>query len=277
MLKLLIMIASFIITFRETLEAALLVGIVVSYLNRVEKTNLNRYVYFGIIAGIGSSVVGAYLFSLLVGGFSGRPEEIFEGFLMIFGAILITSMILWMMKKSNIAKDIETKLDSTIDSIPKWSIFSVVFISTLREGIETVIFLGTTSIVSEENSLWGAILGILGALVVGFLIFKGSMRINLHLFFSTTSLFLIFVAAGLLAHGIQELQEARLVPIVIEHVYDVNPILDENGVFGGILKGLFGYNGNPSLMEFILYSLYLIVVFSFWRTIMAKKRESISL
>lgn len=101
------MIPSFIITFRETLEAALVVGIVLSYLYRVKQTKHNNIVYAGVISGIVASIIGAILFTALAGGFTGRSEEIFEGITMLAGALLLTTMILWMMKQKHIAKKLE--------------------------------------------------------------------------------------------------------------------------------------------------------------------------
>jgi len=132
------------------------------------------------------------------------------------------------------------------------------FINILREGFETVIFL---SAIPENNSLFDFFLGILGivfAILVGYLFYKGSLKIKLSTFFKITNVLLILFAAGLIAYGIHELQEAHILPIIVEHVYDINHIINEKGTFGSILKGLFGYNGNPSLIELIAYWSYLI-------------------
>jgi high-affinity iron transporter len=102
------------------------------------------------------------------------------------------------------------------------------------------------------------------------------MKINLNKFFNVTSVLLILFAAGLVAHGIHELQEAALIPTIMEHIWDFNPavnpdgsipILHENGVVGSIFKNLFGYNGNPSLLEVLGYFAYLILVFVLWKNI----------
>ena len=105
---------------------------------------------------------------------------------------------------------------------------------------------------------------------MGYIIYKGTSKINLKLFFTFTSYFLILIAAGLLAIGIHEFQEAGIIPIVIEHIYDINFILDEKGTFGSFLKGLFGYNGNPSLIETIAYGLYMVAIFTVWRYLKMK-------
>src|SRR3989338_7315302 len=136
------MIESFIITFRETLEVALIVGIILSYLVRTKQTKFNNIVYIGIAFGIVASIIGAFLFNYLAGGFTGRAEKIFEGIIMLFGAFLLTAMIFWMMKQKHIARELEQKVAAKISETYKSGLFLLVFVAVLREGIETVIFLG---------------------------------------------------------------------------------------------------------------------------------------
>lgn len=261
------MIQSFIITFREVLEAALIVGIILSYLVRVRQTKYNNLVYLGVASGIIASVIGALLFTIISGGFTGRGAKIFEGITMLFGALLLTTMILWMMKQKHIAKELEDKISRELSEAHKFGLFLLVFVSVLREGIETVIFLGAASFVSSNNNIIGALAGIIAAIFLGYAIFIGSMKINIKKFFNITSMLLILFAAGLVAYGIHELQEAEIIPTVIEHIWDINPVINENGYIGSILKGLFGYNGNPSLIEVLSYLIYLIFVFMLWRNI----------
>ncbi len=270
------MIASFIIMFRESLEAALIVGIVLSYLARTKQTKYNNVVYISVASAVFASIVGALLFNTLAGGFTGRAEEIFEGVVMLIGASLLTTMILWMLKQRHIATELQDKVATKVAEAHRFGLFSLVFVAVLREGIETVIFLGAASFASTQNNLIGALAGIAAAVLLGYAIFVGSMKINLKRFFNITSILLILFAAGLVAQGVHELQEAGVIPTVIEHVWDINPpvnpdgsypVLHEQGYVGSILKGLFGYNGNPSLLELLAYGLYLLLVFGWWRRI----------
>jgi len=258
-------IVSLIIALRETLEAALIVGIILSYLVKIEAPTYKRYVLYGIIGGIITSILGAIAFNATVEGFSGTSEAIFEGIVMIIGSLMISTMILWMMRHANQTEILQKKVDMEIKTADKWGIFSLVFISILREGIELVLFLTASTLDAGENSFFVAIIGMILAVLIGFAIFKGSIRFDLKRFFMWSGIFLILMAAGLLAHGIHELQEAGLFPILIEHIYDFNPILDEKDTLGTFLKGLFGYNGNPSLLETISYGLYIMVAWAFWR------------
>ncbi len=271
------MISSFIITFRETLEAALIVGIILAYLSKTKRQKYNNIVYMGIVSAIITSIIGAFLFNSLVGGFTGRAEEIFEGIAMLFAAFLLTFMILWMLKQKHIVIDLHKKVDKEIDQQHKAGLFFLVFISVLREGIETVIFLGAASFVATtENSIIGAILGIAIAIILGYFIFVAGKKINLKKFFNVTSIILILFAAGLTAHGIHEFQEANLLPTYIEHVWDINPelnadgsypMLHEKGAVGSIAKGLLGYNGDPSLTEILSYFVYLVLILILWGNI----------
>ena len=103
----------------------------------------------------------------------------------------------------------------------------------------------------------GALIGMTIAVAVGVLLYAGAIRLRLEMFFRVTSVLLVLVAAGLLAHGVHELQEAAVFPVMIEHIWDLNPILDETSVFGQLLKAMFGYNGNPSLLEFLAFIFYI--------------------
>ena len=217
------MLQSFIILFRETLEVALVIGVVLGYLVRSAQSTYKRSVYLGLAAGVGASALGALAFQLLAGGFNGLAEEIFEGVTMLAGALLLTTLILWMIRKSAQAKELERKVADRILGTRKAGLFLLIFFSVLREGIESIIFLGAARFASGDNNLLGAGLGLATAVVLGVLLFRGALRINLRSFFTVTNLLLIFFAAGLVAGGVHELQEAGAIPIVVEHVWDINP------------------------------------------------------
>jgi len=271
------MISSFIITFRETLEAALVVGIVLAYLVKTKKEKYNPIVYIAVVSAVIASILGAFLFNALAGGFEGRAEQIFEGISMLFAAFLLTFMILWMMKQKHIVVELHKKVSTELKERHKFGLFSLVFISVLREGIETVIFLGAASFIAAgSNSAIGAVLGIIGAIILGYMLFVLSKRIDIKKFFNVTSVLLVLFAAGLVAHGVHEFEEAGIIPIVVEHVWDINPLqnpdgsypaLHENGAIGSILKGLLGYNGNPSLIEVLSYFAYIILILILWKNI----------
>lgn len=194
---------------------------------------------------------------------------------MLFGAFLITFMILWMAKQRKISEHLHRKVDEELSKNSKFGVFLLVFVSVLREGVETVIFLGSAAFVTGEQSysLAGALLGIAAAIILGYALFANLAKVDLHKIFTVTSILLILFAAGLIAHGIHEYQEAGVLPFLTQQAWDLNPpenadgsfpALHENGLVGGVAKGLFGYNGNPSWLEIFGYAAYLaLMVFAF--------------
>jgi len=273
------MISSLIIALRETLEAAVIIGLIVGYLNKTGQQVYKKTVALAVTVAVVASLVGAWLFNMLAGGFEGRSEQIFEGVTMMISALLLTTMIFFVMGHKNLGQELASSLSQKINQQQKWGLFFLVFFSIFREGIELVLFLKTASLVSPDNNLLGAVLGIAIAIILGYVMFAELMRFDIKKFINITGVILILFAAGLVAHGIHEFQEAGVMPIIIEHVWDINPpinsdgsfpTLHENGWFGSILKGLLGYNGNPSLLELIGYIIYLLIIAVVWKKTVKK-------
>ena len=143
------------------------------------------------------------------------------------------------------------------------------FVSVFREGIETVLFLGAVAVGADQNTdvLIGGLTGLTVSLILVYLLFKSTVNLDVKMFFKLTSVFLVLFAAGLTAHGVHELQEAGIVLVIMEHVWDMNGILDERGTVGSLAKSLFGYNGNPSLIEVLTYIGYYVLTYGFYRNI----------
>jgi high-affinity iron transporter len=181
---------------------------------------------------------------------------------MLLAAGVLTWMIFWMNRKG---REIEAELEEDVRRAARgegnWALFSLAFLAVFREGIELALFLtAATFTATAAATLVGALIGLAAAVLAGWLIFATTSRLNVQMFFRVTSILLIFFAAGLVAHGVHELNEAGLIPAVVEHVWDTNPLLDESSGLGQILKALFGYNGNPSLTEVVAYFGYWFVV-----------------
>ncbi|MEW6698589.1 MAG: FTR1 family protein [Bacillota bacterium] len=248
-----------LITFREVLEAALIIGIILGYLAKVGENRLARYVWWGTGLALLASAVTGYLFEVLAGGFEGRSEEIFEGVVMLVAVGILTSMILWMQRQSRTIKgEIQARVDQAIGGNTVASIAIFAFVSVFREGAETMLFLKAALVSGTQQGVFvGGLAGILGAVLIAWLVFKNAIRLDIRKFFVVTGTLLLLVAAGLFAHGIHELQEAAVLPTIIEHVWDINFILDEKGLIGSFLKALFGYDGNPSLLEVLAWISYL--------------------
>lgn len=262
------MFNSLLITLREGLEAALIIGIILGYLSKINQKQLYKYIYIGIGLGVASSIFAAFLFERIAGGFEGRSEEIFEGIVMLVAVVILTTMIFWMNKQSTtIGAEVREKVEIAVGKRQALGLVALAFVSIFREGIEIVLFMNATIVNSSaESSLLGGILGLAIALLIAWIVFKTAVNINLKKFFQITGLFIIFISAGMLAGGIHELQEAGILPVFIEHVWDINDILDEKGILGSFLKAVFGYNANPSLLEVIAYLAYLIVAIKLFFT-----------
>ncbi len=272
------MIAAGLITFREGLEAALIVGIVLGYLKKTGRLDQGHYVWAGVLAATLASLGVALALQLLGAQLSGRAEEIFEGATMFLAVMVLTWMIFWMRYQARHIKGaLEREVQAAISAGQGWALFGLAFIAVFREGVETALFLSAAAFVSARaQTLWGGLLGLGLALAVGYLLFATAVRLDVRRFFDLTSLLLLLFAAGLLAQGIHEFQEAGLIPPVVEHLWDINHILDEDSPLGSILKALFGYNGNPSLVEVVGYLGYYLVILTtvrWWTGRVASRQE----
>jgi high-affinity iron transporter len=257
------MIAGFMLGLREGIEAALIVGIVFGVLTKIKRTEFAPVVWGGVVAAIFVSLGVALALNRVGASLEGEAEEIFEGLTMLLAAGLLTWMIFWMQSQgSQIKQMLESDVQRAASSGQIWGLFTIPFITVLREGIETALFLTAAAMTANaQETFIGGLAGLLTAAVLGWLLFAATARLNVRRFFQITSVFLILFAAGLLAHGVHELNEVGWIPTIVEHVWDLNPILDENSTLGLFLKTLFGYNGNPSLTEVIAYLGYFVVLF----------------
>ena len=256
------MVAALLITLREGLEAALIVGIVLGVLRKLQRQDRSAVVWAGVGAAVAVSVVAGLVFNALGVAFEGRGEEIFEGVAMLLAAGVLTWMIFWMQRQGRqVQAELEADVRRAVTVGSAWGLFSLAFVAVLREGIETVLFLTAAAFTATPaQTVVGGTLGLVVAVMLGWLMFAAGRRLNVRAFFRVTSVLLVLFAAGLLAHGVHELQEAALLPTLVEHVWDMNPILDENAAVGVFLKALFGYNGNPSLIEALTYAGYLVAI-----------------
>lgn len=255
--------AVFLVVFREALEAGLILGIILTVL---AKLNAGRYfshialsvaVALAVSLGLGSWLAG------LTDTLQEKAGEIIEGVISIVACGMLTYMFFWMEKQGrSIKTSIETKVQTAVSASDYWALMALPFFAVLREGAETVLFLKAVSLQSGGGvSAAGAVTGLTAAAAVTLLIFVGGKRIPLKTLFRVTGIFIVFVAAGLLAYGVHELNEAGYIPSVIEHVYNINPYFNEKEGLGLFAKAVFGYNGNPSLTEVIAYWLYLGLMF----------------
>lgn len=254
------MLSSLLITLREGLEAALIIGIILAYLARAENRQGFKPVWLGASLAVVVSLAAGAAIYLSAGELSGQAEELFEGAAMFIAVGVLTWMIFWMRRQAvNIKAHLHAQIQSILTSGSSLGLAIIAFVVVVREGIETVLFLFAAVRIAESPIPFatGGFLGLAIAIGIGYSIYKGTSRLNLRVFFNVTSLVLIMFAAGLLAHGMHEFHEAGIIPPVAEHVWDINYILPEKSTFGRFLTALFGYNANPSLVEVVAYFSYL--------------------
>jgi high-affinity iron transporter len=230
--------------------------------------------WYGTLAAVGVSILTAIMLTIFGLSLEGSAEQIYEGVTMFIAAGLLTWMIFWMGKQARTLKtELEADVNKAAASTNKRALFWMAFIAVVREGVELAFFITAAFFAgSNENvgsntiqTLAGVVLGLGTSILLGWSLFATTVRLDLRRFFQVTGFILILFAGGLVAHGIHEFNEVGWIPNIIEHVWDVNALIDEDSVFGLLLKALFGYNGNPSLTEMIGYFTYLIVVFALFQ------------
>jgi high-affinity iron transporter len=260
--------AAFIVMVREGLEAALIVAIILAYLRKLGRRDRFAMVWWGTLGAVAvSAVVGTVIF-VAAGEFEGQAEEVFEGVVSLTAVAVLTWMIFWMRRQ---AARIRTELQERVDSAlvgPGTGLASLAFVMVVREGIETALFLfGVESATGGAGAFFiGAALGLAAAVAIGFVIYSGSIRLNLRVFFKATGGLLLVIAAGLLAFGIHELQEAGTISFGTRLAYDMAHSLPDDSGLGAVLKALFGYHAEASVLEVAAWLAYLVTVgFFFFR------------
>lgn len=252
------MLASYLLSLREGLEAALIIGIVLGALYKMRRPDLSPAVWLGTWSAAALSLIAAVLLTLFGLGLEEKAEQIFEGLTMFLAAGILTWMIFWMNRQARYLRQrLEDGVYRAAGRDGKRGLFALAFFAVLREGIELALFLTATVFASNAvQTTLGAVLGLGTATLLGWSLFATTVRLDLRRFFQVTGALLILFAAGLIAHGVHEFNEVGWIPAVIEHVWDLNGVLNEKTTLGELLKALFGYNGNPSLTEVLAYLLY---------------------
>jgi high-affinity iron transporter len=268
-------IQALLITFREVLEALLIVGIITTYLKRTDNKKYTKYVWLGAGLAVLASVGVAMLFQLVFTGFATMVSEMYLKIgIMIISTLLLTQMVFWMASHSRDLKgNTEDKMSKFISTGNVVGMVIHSFLVVLREGIETVFFFAaiTGGNIGAAMQGWGAITGVIIAFAVSYLFFRGTMKVPLKTFFKVTGAFIILIAAGLLVQAISMMQDLEIIGSIIPHLYDLTWFLPEHpidydhylrdhgntpllsGEVGIFLKALFGYSSMPSIEEVIAY------------------------
>jgi high-affinity iron transporter len=257
-------LSALIIAVREGTEMSLIAGIVLAYLTQLGARRAHRWVWLGIGAAVSVSVGFLAILNALNAELTGAALQIFEGVTMLLAAGFLTWMILWMLRQSRYLKgELHRAVQETLAAGgAAWGIFLLVFFAVVREGVETALLLFAAP---GEGKLLGSVLGLAIAIGVGVLIYAFGRRIDLRTFFRVTGVLLVFFAAGLVTHGVHEFVEAGVIsggPVL----FDLSASLPDKDGVGAMLRSLFGYSADPTLVEGIAYAAYFVLALVLWRT-----------
>ncbi|WP_300591138.1 iron uptake transporter permease EfeU [Microbacterium sp.] len=278
------MLASFLIGLREGLEAALVIGILVAYLTQLKRRDVLPRLWLGVGGAIALALAIGAFFTFGSYALTFEAQEIIGGLLSLVAVAMVTWMIFWMQAHARtLAGGLRSGVDRAIATGGLWGIVVLGFVSVAREGVETTLLLWSMvqSFGNAPESLAGAVLGILCAAALGWLVARGMLRLNLRLFFTWTGAFLILVAAGVLAYGIGDLQEAGVLPgpttalapidaagavargwagFPFGWAFDLTGILDPTSPGAVILQATIGFTARMSWLQVIAWVLYVAVV-----------------
>jgi len=262
------MVANYLIGLREGLEAALVVSILVAYLVKSERRDQLPALWTGVAAAVLAALGFGALLTFGPQGLSFEAQEAIGGTLSIAAVGLITWMIFWMAKTARHMKSgLHHRLDDAIGGGQK-AVFVVALLAVGREGLETALFLwaGAQATGGAGNSgpLVGAALGLGTAVLLGWLVYRGALKLNLRTFFAWTGLFLIVVAAGVLSYGIHDLQEAGILPGLDNLAFDVSSTVPPSSWYGSLLKGVFNFSPATTWLQAFAWLAYLVPTLYFF-------------
>lgn len=275
------MLANYLIGLREGLEATLVVVILVAYLVKSDRRNLLARIWGGVAIAVAVSLAFGALLTFGPRGLSFEAQEAIGGTLSIVAVAFVTWMVMWMARSArSLSGDLKGRVD-TAAAAGGASLVVVAMLAVGREGLETALFLwaATQAAAGDGTStvgpLLGAALGLATAVVLGYLFYKGAVKINLGKFFTWTGAVLILVAAGVLSYGVHDLQEARILPGLNSLAFDVSNVIEPGSWIGTLLKGTFNFSPATTWFEAVVWVAYVAVTMTlFFRQIRRSHRPT---
>jgi len=255
-----ILSGNFLIGLREGLEAALVVSILVAYLKKTGRTDRLAALWVGVGAAVTISLAVGGVLVFTSSELSFRAQEMFGGTMSVIAVCFVTGMVFWMKRNSRtLSGELKGKADAALSG-GALAMASTAFLATGREGLETALFLWPSLRATGYDAGAGAVLGILGAILLTYLIYKRSVHLNLAAFFKVTGAGLVVVAAGVLAYGLKDLQEAGAIPGIAARAFDISSTIPPSSWYGTLLKGVFNWQPNPTWLQVVAYLTYLVPV-----------------
>ncbi|MGW4028415.1 iron uptake transporter permease EfeU [Streptomyces sp. NPDC004838] len=257
------MFGNYLIGLREGLEASLVVCILIAYLVKTDRRDALRPIWAGI--GVAVAISLGFGFALEFGSqtLTFEAQELLGGTLSIIAVVLVTWMVFWMRRTArHLKSELHGKLDTAL-RMGTGALVATAFLAVGREGLETALFVwasvrAATGDSSSAQPLIGVLLGIATAVVLGWLFYRGALRINLAKFFTWTGAMLVIVAAGVLAYGVHDLQEARFLGGLANKAFDISSTIPPDSWYGTLLKGVFNFQPNPTVLQVVVWALYVI-------------------
>jgi high-affinity iron transporter len=258
------MMGSAVIIFREVLEAALIVAIVLGVTRDV--TNRSRWVAGGIILGIVAAIISASFAEMISTAVDGRGQELLNATILLAAVVMLTWHNVWMSSHGRALASQMKVLGQHVSmgAKPLSALALVTFFAVFREGAETVLFLYSliASGAGSSGLLTGGILGLIGGIAVGWLLYRGLLSIPIGHFFKVTGWLILLLAAGLAANAAGYLYQANLVPVLVPQVWDTSWLLSQDSWLGELLHILVGYNDRPSGIQLLFYAVTLITIYT---------------
>ena len=255
------MFSSFLVVSRESFEAIMIIAIVLGFLNKTRQFVYKKYVWVAVGLGFSMTAGATYYLNLAFGKYTHGAEGYLGGSTLIVSSLFILTMVAWMAKTGGSAgRELRNNVETLVSGRKIFGLIFLISTAILREGIETLFFL--LSVANGQSPLemfTGSVLGLLSAIVLGYLIVKGSVKLNMKVFFQTFSYLLVVIAAGFFAHGIKKLQSVHKLPVFIYKMWDSSWLLDKHSLFGGFVKGMFTYDPKPSLLSIVAYAGFIAV------------------
>jgi high-affinity iron transporter len=256
------MLVPFLIMLREGMEAALIVGIIAGYLGQTGRSRWLPAVWTGVVLAVLLCLAIGIALDATSAEFPQKEQELFEGIVGLVAVVILTWMVFWMRRAArSIGAELRNSVDAALSpgSGSSLALVGMVFLAVGREGVESVFFLIATFQQNVGAAVpIGALLGLACAVLIGYGIYRGGVRLDLRRFFTWTGALIILVAAGLLAGALRALHEAGAWNGLQAVAFDLSNVLPADSVVGTVLAGLFGYSDTPTIGETMVYFLYLI-------------------
>ncbi|MGW4674392.1 iron uptake transporter permease EfeU [Streptomyces sp. NPDC004324] len=270
------MFGNYLIGLREGLEASLVVCILVAYLVKTGNRRRLRPVWAGVALAVALSLAFGALLQFGSSTLTFQAKEALGGSLSVLSVALVTWMVFWMRRTArHLRRELQGKLDAAL-AVGTGALVVTSFFAVGREGLETSLFIWTAVQATDDGvrPLVGALLGLATSVVLGWLFYKGALKIDLAKFFRWTGAMVVVVAAGVLAYGIHDLQEADLLPGLRSLAFDITTTIPPDSWYGTLLKGVFNFQPDPTVLQAVVWAVYVVPVMAFFLAPERPKRSA---